>query len=156
MSSNASSNTMINMTITLQNLPSTFSPSRQSLKLSQYRFYRAGGLQLSEGMRLIGEATSSQDNTQLIKINPSNDLVNSIIAVLHPPDDEITNTNESNPNHSSTIGIDKLVLQKSTNVAGFLCIVQMDVDMDTITVLSPCPGAMPSKHFLVGSLKWVE
>ena len=161
---------VINLTINIHTLPSSYSPSRQTLKLSQLRFYRAGGLQLSEGMRLIGESTTSQENTLLLKITPSNELINSIVAILHPNDDDddvtqssslqqqqkITGsgTGASSATGGSTTGSGSTM--HISNVAGFLCIVQVDIDNDTLVVLSPCPGTLPSRHLLVAGLKWVE
>ena len=161
---------VINLTINIHTLPSSYSPSRQTLKLSQLRFYRAGGLQLSEGMRLIGESTTSQDNTLLLKITPSNDLINSIVAILHPTDDDDdVGTQSSTLQHQQKItgsGTGTSATGGSatgsgstmhiSNVAGFLCIVQVDIDNDTLVVLSPCPGTLPSRHLLVAGLKWVE
>ena len=158
---------VINLTINVHTLPSSYSPSRQTLKLSQLRFYRAGGLQLSEGMRLIGESTTSQDNTLLLKITPSNELSNSIVAILHPTDDDVDVTQSSSLQHqhkitgsgtgtSATGATGSGSTMHISNVAGFLCIVQVDLDNDTLVVLSPCPGTLPSRHLLVAGLKWVE
>ena len=163
---------VINLTINIHTLPSSYSPSRQTLKLSQLRFYRAGGLQLSEGMRLIGESTTSQDNTLLLKITPSNELINSIVAILHPNEDDDDVTQSSNLQQQQKITGSGTVTSSTTgatgsgsgsgsamhisNVAGFLCIVQVDIDNDTLVVLSPCPGTLPSRHLLVAGLKWVE
>lgn len=142
---------ILNMNISIQSLLPTLSPSRLSLKLSTIRLYRAGGVQLSEGMRLIGETASAQDNTQLVRIPSTPDLVNSIVAVLHPPD-EGTGTDDATKSQVSGISSGL----NTSNAAGFVSIVSVDIENDTLTVLSPCPGMLPSKHLLVGSLKWVE
>lgn len=95
---------------------------------------RAGGLQLSEGMRLIGAAVDTQS---LTSVSASHDLEGSILAVLHPLGDGDKDGN---------------LLQ--SNVAGFVCVVQVDIEQDSMMLLSPCPGALPSNVLLVGSLKW--
>lgn len=140
-------------TVTVQSLSSTYFPSRQSMKLSSVQFYRAGGLQLSDALRLIGETTTAQDNTQLVRINATVDLVNSIVAVIHPPDEGLDENSSSVPSGNGGGGFSS---QGPCNTAGFLCIVQLDPETDTLTVLSPCPGTLPSRQLLVGSLKWVE
>lgn len=146
----------------LNTIPTLYSPSRQSLKLSSLKFYRAGGLQLSEGMRMIGESATSQDNTQLIRFAPTSDLINSIVAILHPIEDDTTTTNNiSMSNSSSTMeqqdkDKDGLKALGQCNIAGFLWLVQVEPESDSVTFISPCPGALPSKHILVGSLKFVE
>jgi polyribonucleotide 5'-hydroxyl-kinase len=124
------------------------------MKLSSLKFYRAGGLQLSEGMRLIGEKVSAQENTQLVRISPSPDILNSIVAVLHPVEDETGG--DVDTVSSSSRPVDTPAALSQCNVAGFLWIVQLDTEADSLTVLSPCPGVLPSKHVVVGSLKWVE
>lgn len=128
----------------------TLSPSRLTMKLSTMRLYRAGGVQLSEGMRLIGETASSQDNTQLVRIPFTPDLVNSIVAVLHSPEDGTDDGAKTQSTGGVASGL------STSNAAGFVSIVSVDTDSDSLTVLSPCPGMLPSKHLLVGSLKWVE
>ena len=124
-------------------------------------------------MRLIGESTTSQDNTLLLKISPSNELINSIVAILHPNDDDddvgtqsstlqqqqkITGSGTGAGTSSSTGGSasGSGSTMHISNVAGFLCIVQVDIDNDILVVLSPCPGTLPSRHLLVAGLKWVE
>jgi hypothetical protein len=129
-----------------------FSPTRMTIRLSEVKLVRAGGLQLSEGMRLIGES-STQDSLTLTRVSASGDMLNSILAVLHVPE-EIEQIQDNVPINGN---FDSRLLFQS-NVAGFLCVVAVDVDVhDTLTVLSPCPGQLPSKYLLVGSgLKWVE
>ena len=111
-------------------------------------------------MRMIGETASGADTTQLTRMNPSLDLINSIVAVIHPIDDLTSTTTGTTT--STTSGIfdinspEYLKLLSQSNVAGFIWLVQIEIDMDNITFISPCPGALPSPHILVGSLKYVE
>lgn len=117
------------------------------------RIIRAGGIELSEGMKLIGEAEEYSDIVKLTRAQASNDLVNCIIAVLHSIDDA-----ESDNNPDSTVVASSHVPQHliHSNVAGFVWVVQVDIDRDVLTVLAPCPGALPSKYLLLGNMKWVE
>lgn len=126
---------------------SVFSPARLSLRLSSVRIMRAGGLQLSEGMRLIG-AVSESASFQLTPVSPTQELEGSMLAVLHSLDADAADATKAGKGQQS-----QQQLQLS-NVAGFVCVVQMDVEQDTMIVLSPCPGALPSNVLLVGSLKW--
>ena len=129
---------------------SLFSPARQDLRLSTLRLVRAGGIELSDGMKLLGETQNASENVKLTRVQVSNDLVHSILAVLHIAEED--ETNSSITPESSDIPQQLL----SSNIAGFLWIVQMDIERDIMTVLAPCPGALPSKYLLVGSIKWVE
>ena len=133
---------------------SFFSPIRQVLRLSSLRIIRAGGLELSEGMKLIGESSDTAD-VKLTRALASNDLVNCILAVLHTGDDsEDDNSSALDPAATASIDVPQHLLH--SNVAGFISVVQIDIDRDELTVLSPCPGALPSKYLLLGSIKWVE
>ena len=132
---------------------SVFSPIRQDLRLSSLRIMRAGGLELSEGMKLIGESSDTGD-VKLTRALASNDLVNCILAVLHTGDESEDDSNVLDSTTTTSIDVPQHLLQ--SNVAGYVWVVQIDLDRDVLTVLSPCPGALPSKYLLLGSIKWVE
>lgn len=61
------------------------------------------------------------------------DLMQSLVAVSHA----------SSP--------DELL---SSNVAGFLYITNIDSSENTISYLAPCPGNLPGKFLITGSLKF--
>ncbi len=43
-----------------------------------------------------------------------------------------------------------------SSVAGFISVKEVDMAARKIQVLSPCFGAMPSKHFVLGEISWME
>ena len=128
--------------------PPRYRPHRMELSLSDCTFLRAGGVLLSDSMRPLG---SDQDSTQLGTENwlqavpPTLDLEHAVMAVLQ--EGQYTDKESD----KKAIG-DRIY----SNVAGFLYVVKVEPDLNTITVLSPCPGRLPSANFLVGSIKWVE
>lgn len=135
-----------------------FSPARMDVKLSNFIFIRAGGFQLSEGMRSMGDS-SGPGATDFVKVNPSAELLNSVLAVINPPDDENDLFNAegggvSVASHGSSDDLPGDLIK--SNVAGFIVVVQLNVEQNLMTVLSPCPGALPSKYILIGSIKWTE
>jgi hypothetical protein len=148
----------------LANTLSVFTPDRrEGLPLSSFIFVRAGGIQLSEGMRIIDKSTAThQDTCKLLRVTPSSELLYSIVGVLHDFDGVLTSlantlfANTSSGGASSKVigDISQQVLQ--SNIAGFVNILQLDFENDRMTILSPCPGALPSNILLVGSIKWVE
>ena len=77
-------------------------------------------------------AQSVADPLRLSEVRPGRDLVQSLVAVSHAttPEELLT-----------------------TNIAGFLYITGVDVAQSTITYLAPCPGNLPGKYLLAGSLK---
>jgi polyribonucleotide 5'-hydroxyl-kinase len=135
-----------------------YSPERrEGVPINSFVFLRAGGVQISSGMRLIGESTH-QDPTKLSNVAPTGDLVNSVVAVLHhldPADRQFSATSSGGGASGSSSGEDfqDLVM---CNIAGFVSVVQLDAESGTMTLLCPCPGALPSHYLLVGSIKWVE
>lgn len=77
-------------------------------------------------------AASVVDPLRLAPVAPSLELLNCLVAVSHAASPE-------------------QLLQQ--NVAGFLHIMDVDVVQRTITYLAPCPGPLPGKFLLTGSLK---
>ena len=134
-----------------------FSPERrESVPLSQFTFLRVGGIPLTDGMKVFGQSTH-QDAFKLSKIVPSQELTFSVVAVLHNQDWENSNSNSNSSKDSSSLKANEVPQSLlGCNVAGFVSIVSVDVDRGVMTLLCPCPGALPSSYLLVGSVKWME
>lgn len=131
--------------------PSTtqFSPERrESVPLSAFTFLRVGGVQISEGMKAFG---TKEDPLKLTRITPTKELAFCVVAVLHMGDSAVTAGSASIPPGGE---VPQSLLQ--CNVAGFVSIVQVDTERGVMTLLCPCPGALPSSFLLVGSVKWME
>lgn len=120
-----------------------YSPARIDIQISAVKFIRAGGLQLAENLRVMGDA--GNEATQLVRVSPTEaELSRCILAVLHPlPESGSSSKSEEIP---------QALLQQ--NVAGFLYVVSLNLEQDRMTVLSPCNAALPSPYLLVGSFKW--
>ena len=41
-----------------------------------------------------------------------------------------------------------------SSVAGYVCVVNLEIEEDKMTLLSPSPGPLPSNFLLSGSVKW--
>lgn len=124
----------------------SYSPARIDVKISSLCLLRAGGLQLSEGMRLIGESGGPSDSAcQPIKVNATQELDRCLLGVLSLSESEVAEIDRS----------DKLPqnLLKAT-VIGYVCIVKIEVEEDKMTLLSPSAGPLPCKYLLVGSVKF--
>jgi polyribonucleotide 5'-hydroxyl-kinase len=93
-----------------------------------------GGPQAPQSALPIG-AQSTVDPVRLVEIIPSSEIVHSVLGVSHAktPDQILT-----------------------TNLAGFLYVTEVNFERQKITCLAPCPGPLPSKYLLLGSLKWLE
>lgn len=111
--------------------------------LTIYRVADATALAPSSALPL--GATRKIDSSKLTKVTdlvPSQLLYSILAVVLTPPG--------SDPEMEEFE--DALVAP----VAGFLHVLEVDETRQTLTVLAPCPGALPSKFLLISSLKWVE
>lgn len=121
------------------------SPARVSLRLSANNFWQMGGLQLHDGIRVHGSSIAT-DPLQFIPMPKTRDsLLHSLVAVLHKTDSPST-TDDQSEGEKAVVSV----------VAGFLYIVDIDAGSDSATTLAPCPGALPSKNIVVGSIKWYE
>ena len=125
------------------------SPKRITLLLSKYRLLQAG-VQLSEGMRIIGDSSSQSNPTQLERVKDVQQINKSILAILHPPaeDDEAAFAAEQRGEVPQSL--------IHSNVAGFVYVLDVSIEQDTMDVLSPCPGALPSIYLLLGSIKFQD
>jgi polyribonucleotide 5'-hydroxyl-kinase len=132
--------------------PTTLSPARVTLRLNNFQFWQMGGLQMHDGIRVHGSSTTS-DPLQFIQMPRTRDnLLHSVVAVLHKADSPAVLPEEAGGQASSESSSKNIV----SVVAGFLYIVEVDSDKDSAVVLAPCPGALPSKNIVVGSIKWYE
>lgn len=80
-------------------------------------------------------ATSTIDPIGITIFQPSVDLLHSVLAVSHADSAEAVLTR---------------------NIAGFIYVTDVNIERHKITVLAPCPGQLPSKYLIFGSLKWIE
>ncbi len=128
-----------------------YSPERrENVPIHSFVFLRVGGVQLTQGMRIIGDSSHQDGACKLVRIAPTADLSFSIMAVLNT--DGLDLGVGSKAASSSEVSQELL----KAPVAGFVSVVHMDVENGVMTLLCPCGGALPSQYLLVGSVKWVE
>eukprot|EP01095_Lingulamoeba_sp_RSL-Kostka_P002004 TRINITY_DN1286_c0_g1_i1.p1 TRINITY_DN1286_c0_g1~~TRINITY_DN1286_c0_g1_i1.p1 ORF type:complete len:426 (-),score=115.28 TRINITY_DN1286_c0_g1_i1:260-1537(-) len=110
-------------------------PHQIILNFSNITIFKLGTIPNAPSSALPIGMESLYDPTQLEEVNPTNELLHSILAVTHA---------ESSDNIICS------------NIAGYLYITNIDLDRKKISVLAPCPGPLPSRYLLLTSLKWVE
>ncbi|PKA47635.1 Protein CLP1 like [Apostasia shenzhenica] len=97
--------------------------------------FRIGvGNQLPVSIDPIG-AEPVSDPTRATAININGDFLHAVLAISYADDpDQIL----------------------SCNIAGFLYVSEIDFESEKITFLAPCPGELPSRILIIGTLKWSD
>lgn len=125
-----------------------FHPFSLTIPMDSVTIYRvADATALAPSSALPLGATRKIDSSKLTKVTElvSSQLLYSILGIFKSPplDNSIGKNEEFNEALDSP-------------VEGFLHVLEVDEDRQSLTVLSPCPGALPSKFLLLSSLKWIE
>jgi len=113
----------------------TLSPDSRTIDFSEIAIFLVGtGAQADQTALPIG-AESELDPLTLQEVSLSVELTHSILAITYAdsPDTVL-----------------------DSNIAGFLYVQEVDVQANRMTVLSPCPGALPGNFMLMGNVKWLE
>ncbi|KAI8920096.1 Pre-mRNA cleavage complex II protein Clp1-domain-containing protein [Powellomyces hirtus] len=85
--------------------------------------------------------------TRLVKVDPGDILLHSILAV----------TNASLPEPTVTLTPEEESAQVlGTNIAGFVYVSEVDEEKAKMTVLAPNPGRLPRQYMIMAALKWME
>ena len=109
------------------------SPVAQSAFFSSVSFYKVGGVPKAPTSALPIGQEASTDPMRVASVIPSMSLVNAIVAVSH------------GKTQSDLL---------TSNVAGFIHIVEVDMHAKRFTYLSPNPGQLPNTNLIVGNVKW--
>ncbi|KAG1328285.1 protein CLP1 [Cocos nucifera] len=116
-------------------LANDLSPHSNIVNFSDISVYRIGGGPQAPRSALPIGAEPVADPTRLVAVNISRDLLHLVLAVSYAKEP------------------DQII---SSNVAGFIYVTDIDIQRKKITYLAPCPGELPSKFLIVGTLTWLE
>ncbi|KAJ6793941.1 protein CLP1-like protein [Iris pallida] len=116
-------------------LVSDLSPHSNIVNFSDISIFRIGGGPQAPRSALPIGAEPLADPTRLVSVNVNRDLLHSVLAVSYAKEPE------------------QII---SSNVAGFIYVTDIDIQRKKITYLAPCPGELPSKFLIVGTLTWLE
>ena len=123
-------------------------PFLVQLAFGNVQLFKLSSIALSASLLPVA-ATQSTDAIQLVQIHDLKDgggegLQHAVVAVAHPT---------AVAKYQSTQRARDLV---TAGVAGFCVIERVVVDTDTLHLLSPCAGALPSNTLLLGDVTWME
>jgi len=107
-------------------------PVAQSVPFDDVQIFRVGGGPKAPASALPIGATSVSDPLRVARVAPSRDLAHSLLAVscAEKPEDVL-----------------------SSNVAGFIHVNEVDPAKKVLRFTAPCPGPLPGKILLAGSIK---
>jgi len=109
------------------------SPVAQSAFFSSVSFYKVGGGPKAPTSALPIGQEASTDPMRVASVIPSMSLMNAIVAVSH------------GKTQSDLL---------TSNIAGFIHVVEVDMNAKRFTFLSPNPGQLPNTNLIVGNVKW--
>ncbi|CAL9130068.1 unnamed protein product [Musa textilis] len=116
-------------------LSNDLSPHSNIVNFTDISVYRIGGGPQAPRSALPIGAEPVADPTRLVAVNINRDLLHLVLAVSYAKE------------------ADQII---SSNVAGFIYVTDIDIQRKKITYLAPCPGELPSKILIVGTLTWME
>ncbi|URE28331.1 Pre-mRNA cleavage complex II protein Clp1 [Musa troglodytarum] len=116
-------------------LSNDLSPHSNIVNFTDISVYRIGGGPQAPRSALPIGAEPVADPTRLVAVNINRDLLHLVLAVSYAKE------------------ADQII---SSNVAGFIYVTDIDIQRKKITYLAPCPGELPSKILIVGTLTWLE
>ncbi|KAF0697237.1 Aste57867_12065 [Aphanomyces stellatus] len=122
--------------------PFEFAPHSVELDLDDVHVYRIQDLSVSNVMLPVGQ-THDVQRLRVLPADKTTDLNHCIAAVSHPP-------------HAKADSDDDEQLLLGSSAAGFVQIKHVNVATGKMTLLVPCPGPLPSKNLIVGTLKFME
>ncbi|XP_020082571.1 protein CLP1 homolog [Ananas comosus] len=116
-------------------LSNDLSPHSNIINFSDVSIYRIGGGPQAPRSALPIGAEPVADPTRVVAVNINRDLLHLVLAVSYAKEP------------------DQII---SSNVAGFIYVTDIDIQRKKIVCLTPCPGELPSKILVVGTLTWLE
>ncbi|CAN7996966.1 unnamed protein product [Ixodes hexagonus] len=110
-------------------------PHSFDVKFADVKIYKIGAPSLPDSCMPLG--MKAEDNyTKLVPVPIGPNLLHHILSV------------------SFAASSDEDILQ--TNVAGFICVTEVDVDRQTLTVLSPQPRPLPKAVLLLSEIQFMD
>ena len=128
--------------VTLTRVPQ-LTPFLNQVQFNTLTIYKLSAIALSASLLPVG-AGQSTDVIQVQKVDLSESLQHALVAVCHP--------------HAVA------AYQRSgrardlyeAGVAGFCAVERVVMDTDTVHLLCPCAGNLPSQTLLLGEITWME
>jgi hypothetical protein len=118
-------------------------PFLVQLRFDQIRLYRVTTMSLSSSLLPLG-AQQTTDVLQLQSVPVTEQVTHRLLGVCHPRSvSEFDRTGSASRLYGS-------------GVAGFVVVERVLMESETVHLLAPCAGALPSHALLVGDITWMD
>jgi polyribonucleotide 5'-hydroxyl-kinase len=118
-------------------------PFLVQLRFDQIRLYRVTTMSLSSSLLPLG-AQQTTDVLQLQSVPVTEQITHRLLGVCHP---------RSVSDFDRTGSASRLY---GSGVAGFVVVERVLMESETVHLLAPCAGALPSHTLLVGDITWMD
>jgi polyribonucleotide 5'-hydroxyl-kinase len=118
-------------------------PFLAHVKFDQVTAYKFASMSLSASLLPVAAAQTTE-SVQLVEVSDLASLQHKVVAVCHPQAVAAYQTSK------------KAKDLYESGVAGFCVVERVISDTETLHLLSPCAGSLPSYTLLVGDLTWME
>jgi polyribonucleotide 5'-hydroxyl-kinase len=110
-------------------------PHSFDVKWSEIKIYKIGAPALPDSCLPLG--MKAEDHlTKLVAVTPNPGILHHLLAVSFSEGDD-----------------DEII---SSHMAGFVCVTNVDMDRQTITLLSPQPKPLPNNILLLSELQFMD
>lgn len=129
-------------------LPQPLSPCAYKVKFDDVIVLKILEMQVSDAMLPVGESVTSMERLQVARVSSirAPELESrSVVSIVQLEDRHEVGREKDDWND----------LLRCPS-AGYLLIEHVHVDSDELSVVAPCPGPLPSKYLILGSIRWLD
>jgi polyribonucleotide 5'-hydroxyl-kinase len=132
-------------------------PATHELPFRAVRVFKVlAGSKGDDSMLPVGQG-SMLEPLQVVAVTVSPVLVHNVLAVCHPAKDGDDNgDDDEHDDAAADAATSPHQHLLGCAAAGFVVVTNVNVEAQTITLLGPCSGDLPSRNLLLGKLEWME
>ena len=132
-------------------------PATHELPFRAVRVFKVlAGSKGDDSMLPVGQG-SMLEPLQVVAVTVSPVLVHNVLAVCHPAKDgDDAGDDDEHDDAAADAATSPHQHLLGCAAAGFVVVTNVNVEAQTITLLGPCSGDLPSRNLLLGKLEWME
>ncbi|EGB07244.1 hypothetical protein AURANDRAFT_27837 [Aureococcus anophagefferens] len=132
-------------------------PATHELPFRAVRVFKVlAGSTGDDSMLPVGQG-SMLEPLQVVAVTVSPVLVHNVLAVCHPArDGDDAGDDDEHDDAAADAATSPHQHLLGCAAAGFVVVTNVNVEAQTITLLGPCSGDLPSRNLLLGKLEWME